>query len=107
MPGGPVQQIVDALLRMMFRKVNVASEPLTPMTLGSIISSSSGSRLDNALVKLKVSALDILEGVPFMLDASLNACAYGRVSTREMATILPCFIFKSSYIDLVRITTRD
>jgi len=97
-PGGPVQQIVDALLRMMFRKVNVGSEPLTPTTLGSSSSSQSGSALDDALVKLKVPAWDILEAVPFVLNASLNACAYGRVSTRELATGLPCSIFNSSYI---------
>ena len=35
MLGGPAQQFVDALLRMMLKKVNVASEPLTPTTLGS------------------------------------------------------------------------
>ncbi|XP_073221873.1 mediator of RNA polymerase II transcription subunit 33A-like isoform X3 [Cicer arietinum] len=85
-PGGPVHQIVDALLSMMFRKVNDGSEPSTPSTLGSSSSCGSGSALDDALMKLKVSAWDILKAIPFVLDASLNACAYGRVSTRELAT---------------------
>ncbi|TKY62479.1 Mediator of RNA polymerase II transcription subunit 33B [Spatholobus suberectus] len=83
-PGGPVHQIVDALLGMMFRKVSNDAEPLTPTTSGS--SSSSGLALDDALMKLKVPAWDILEAIPFVLDAALTSCAYGRLSTRELAT---------------------
>lgn len=92
-PGGSVQQIVDALLSMMFRKINDVAEPLTPTTLGGSSSSGSGSTLDDSLMKLKVSAWDILKAIPFVLDASLNACAYGRLSTRELATGMPCSIF--------------
>ncbi|CAL0310329.1 unnamed protein product [Lupinus luteus] len=84
-PGGPVHQIVDALLNIMFRKINKGAETLTPMPLGS--SSSSGSDMDvDALVKLKVPAWDILKVIPFVLDASLTACAHGRLSTRQLAT---------------------
>ncbi|OIV92578.1 hypothetical protein TanjilG_02341 [Lupinus angustifolius] len=84
-PGGPVHQIVDALLNIMFRKINKGAEPLTSMPLGS--SSSSGSDMDDdALVKLKVPAWDILNVIPFVLDASLTACAHGRLSTRQLAT---------------------
>lgn len=90
-PGEPVHQIVDALLSMMFRKVNDGAEPSTPVAMGS--SNSSGSALDDALMKLKVPAWDILKAIPFVLDASLTACAYGRLSTRELATGLPCSLF--------------
>ncbi|XP_027351065.1 mediator of RNA polymerase II transcription subunit 33B-like [Abrus precatorius] len=83
-PEGPVHQIVDALLGMMFRKVNNGTEPLTPTTSQS--NSSSASALDDASMKLKVPAWDILEAIPFVLDAALTACAYGRLSTRELAT---------------------
>ncbi|KAF1881036.1 hypothetical protein Lal_00023067 [Lupinus albus] len=84
-PGGPVHQIVDALLNIMYRKINKGAEPLTPMPLGS--SSSSGSDMDDdTLVKLKVPAWDILKVIPFVLDASLTACAHGRLSTRQLAT---------------------
>ncbi|KAJ1433038.1 putative mediator of RNA polymerase II transcription subunit [Sesbania bispinosa] len=82
-PGGPVQ-IVDALLSMMFRKVNNDTEPLTPTALGS--SSSSGSTFDDASMKLKVPAWDILEAIPFVMNAALTACAHGKLSTRELAT---------------------
>ncbi|MED6195437.1 Mediator of RNA polymerase II transcription subunit 33B [Stylosanthes scabra] len=83
-PGGPIYQIADALLSIMFRKINRNGQSLTPSTSGS--SNSSSSSLDDALMKLKVPAWDILEAVPFVLDAALTACAHGRVSPCELAT---------------------
>ncbi|CAJ1906114.1 unnamed protein product [Sphenostylis stenocarpa] len=82
--GRPVHQIVDALLSMMFRKVSYGAEPLTPTTSGSSISS--GLAMDDALMKLKVPAWDTLEAIPFALDAALTSCAYGKLTTRELAT---------------------
>ncbi|KAF3436334.1 hypothetical protein FNV43_RR23426 [Rhamnella rubrinervis] len=82
--GTSVHQIVDALLNMMFRKINRGSQSLTPSTSGS--SSSSVSGTDDAYTRLKVPAWDILEATPFVLDAALTACAHGRVSPRELAT---------------------
>ncbi|XP_028223664.1 mediator of RNA polymerase II transcription subunit 33B-like [Glycine soja] len=83
-PGRPVNQIVDALLSMMFKKVSNGVKPSTPTTSGS--SNSSGNALDDALMKLKVPAWDILEAIPFVLDSALTSCAYGKTSTRELAT---------------------
>ncbi|XP_061341383.1 mediator of RNA polymerase II transcription subunit 33A-like [Gastrolobium bilobum] len=83
-PGGSVHQIVDALISMMFRKLTNGAETSTPTTSGSSISSV--STLDDSSMKLKVPAWDILEAIPFVLDAALTACAYGRLSTRELAT---------------------
>ncbi|KAG4390581.1 hypothetical protein GLYMA_05G001600v4 [Glycine max] len=83
-PGGPVSQIVEALLSMMCKKINRSAQSLTPTTSGS--SNSSLSSLDDALMKLKVPAWDILEATPFVLDAALTACAHGRLSPRELAT---------------------
>ncbi|XP_004494899.1 mediator of RNA polymerase II transcription subunit 33B-like isoform X2 [Cicer arietinum] len=83
-PGGPILQIVDALLSMTCRKINRSAQSLTSTTSGS--SNSSGSSLDDALMKLKVPAWDILEAAPFVLDAALTACAHGRLSPRELAT---------------------
>ncbi|TKY50500.1 Mediator of RNA polymerase II transcription subunit 33A [Spatholobus suberectus] len=83
-PGGSVSPIVEALLSMMCRKINRSAQSLTPTTSGS--SNSSGSSLDDVLMKLKVPAWDILEATPFVLDAALTACAHGRLSPRELAT---------------------
>lgn len=82
-PGAPVHQIVDALLTMMFRKINRGGQSLTS-TSGS--SNSSGSANEEASIKLKVPAWDILEATPFVLDAALTACAHGRLSPRDLAT---------------------
>ncbi|GAV78727.1 hypothetical protein CFOL_v3_22192 [Cephalotus follicularis] len=82
--GSPVHQIVDALLQMMFRKMNKGGQPLTPTTSAS--SNSSGSGVEDAYNRLKLPAWDILEATPFVLDASLTACAHGRLSPRELAT---------------------
>lgn len=83
-PGTPVYQIFDALLNMMFRKINKGSQSLTPTTSGS--SNSSGSGAEDISLRIKVPAWDILEAVPFVLDAALTACAYGKLSPRELAT---------------------
>lgn len=83
-PGNPVHQIVEALLNMMFRKINRGGQPLTPTTSGS--SSSSASGTDDFSLRLKLPAWDILEAVPFVLDAALTACAHGRLSPRELTT---------------------
>ncbi|KAL5561633.1 hypothetical protein UlMin_031380 [Ulmus minor] len=83
-PGTTVHQIFDALLSMMFRKINRGSQSLTPTTSGSSNSSVSGT--DESSIRLKVPAWDILEATPFVLDAALTACAHGQLSPREFAT---------------------
>ncbi|XVF21819.1 hypothetical protein REPUB_Repub12eG0122700 [Reevesia pubescens] len=81
--GTTVHQIVDALLNMMFRKISRGGQSLTSTTSGS---SSSASGSEDAYMRLKVPAWDILEATPYVLDAALTACAHGRFSPRELAT---------------------
>lgn len=83
-PGTPVHQIVEALLNFMFRKINRTGQSLTPAISGS--SSSSGPGNEDVSLHLKLPAWDILEAVPFVLDAALTGCAHGRLSPRELAT---------------------
>lgn len=83
-PGTSVYQIFDALLSMMFRKMNRGGQSLSHSASGS--SSSSGSIPEDCVVRLKLPAWDILEAVPFVLDAALTACAHGRLSPRELTT---------------------
>ncbi|XP_042012940.1 mediator of RNA polymerase II transcription subunit 33B-like [Salvia splendens] len=82
-PGNPVHEIVEALLNMMFRKIN-RGQTLASTTSGSSTSSASGP--DDYSLRLKLPAWDILEAVPFVLDAALTACAHGRLSPREYTT---------------------
>ncbi|KDP40093.1 hypothetical protein JCGZ_02091 [Jatropha curcas] len=81
--GTPVYQIVNVLLNMMFRKINRGSQSLSTIS-GS--SGSSGSGNEDSSLRPKLPAWDILEAVPFVVDAALTACAHGRLSPRELAT---------------------
>ncbi|XP_057549504.1 mediator of RNA polymerase II transcription subunit 33A-like isoform X2 [Amaranthus tricolor] len=74
-PGSPVHQIVEDLLNMLFKKMNRGT------TSGS--SSSSG---EEAVLRLQLPAWDILEALPFVLDAALTACAHDKLSPRDLAT---------------------
>ncbi|GLT42581.1 hypothetical protein SLA2020_165720 [Shorea laevis] len=82
--GTTVHQIVDALLHMMFRKINKAGQSSTATMSGS--SNSSASGVEDVSIRLKVPAWDILEATPFVLDAALAACGHGKLSPRELAT---------------------
>ncbi|CAI0560054.1 unnamed protein product [Linum tenue] len=82
--GTPVYQTVNLLLTMMFRKMNRGSQSVTTITSGS--SSSSGPGNDDSSLKPKLPAWEILEAVPFVVDAALTACAHGRLYPRELAT---------------------
>ena len=82
--GTPVHQIVDGLLNMMFRKIGRGSQSLTSATSGS--SSSSGPGIEDNSLRPKLPAWEILEAVPFVVDAALTACAHGTLSPRELAT---------------------
>ncbi|KAL4205446.1 hypothetical protein AMTRI_Chr01g137360 [Amborella trichopoda] len=86
--GTPVHQIVDALLNMVFRKLNKGgNQSITPVTSGSSsISSSSGPGGEDLSQKPMLPAWEILEAVPFVVDAALTACSHGRLSPRELAT---------------------
>ncbi|KAL6971433.1 Mediator of RNA polymerase II transcription subunit 33A [Sarracenia purpurea var. burkii] len=84
--GTPVHQIVDGLLNMMFRKIhNISSSPsVTSVTSGSSCSSGGGN--EDMCVRPKLPAWDVLEAVPFVVDAALTSCAHGRLSPRELCT---------------------
>ena len=76
--GTPVHQIVEALLTMLFKKMNRGT--------ASGSSSSSGSVAEEAVLRLQLPAWDILEALPFVLDAALTACAHDKLSPRDLAT---------------------
>lgn len=82
--GTPVHQIVDELLNMMFRKINRGNQSVS--SVNSPSSSSSGPGNEDNSLRPKLPAWDILEAVPFVVDAALTACAHGRLSPRELAT---------------------
>uniref|UniRef100_A0A2P2LGA9 Uncharacterized protein MANES_15G022100 n=1 Tax=Rhizophora mucronata TaxID=61149 RepID=A0A2P2LGA9_RHIMU len=82
--GTSVHQTVNLLLNMMLRKINRGSQSLTTVTSGS--SGSSGPGSEDSSLRPKLPAWDILEAVPFVIDAALTACSHGKLSPRELAT---------------------
>ncbi|KAI4342777.1 hypothetical protein MLD38_027361 [Melastoma candidum] len=82
--GTPVRQIVDSLLAMVFPKINQGSQSVASVNSGS--SCSSGTRREDIIARPKLPAWDILEAVPYVVDAALTACAHGRLCPRELAT---------------------
>ncbi|KAD2236682.1 hypothetical protein E3N88_41584 [Mikania micrantha] len=83
-PGTSVYQIFDALLTMMFGNISKVGQSLSHSASGS--SNSCGSIPEDCANRLKLPAWDILEAVPFVLDAALTACAHGKLSPPELIT---------------------
>ncbi|KAL8224874.1 hypothetical protein R6Q57_017431 [Mikania cordata] len=83
-PGTSVYQIFDALLTMMFGNISKVSQSLSHSASGS--SNSCGSIPEDCANRLKLPAWEILEAVPFVLDAALTACAHGKLSPPELIT---------------------
>ncbi|KAJ4809038.1 Mediator of RNA polymerase II transcription subunit 33A [Rhynchospora pubera] len=83
--GTPVHKNVDALLNMMFRKINSGGNQ-SFFSGSSSLSSSSVTGNEDICSWPKLPAWNIMEAVPFVVDATLTACAHGRLSPRELAT---------------------
>lgn len=81
-PESPVHQIVEVLLSMIFRKINRVNQ--SSATSGS--SSSSGPASEDSGLRPQLPAWDILEAIPYVVDAAVTACAHGQVTPRELAT---------------------
>ncbi|VAH45822.1 unnamed protein product [Triticum turgidum subsp. durum] len=84
--GTPVHNIVDSLLNLMFRKANKGSTSIGSVSGSSSISNSSGPGGDGSHLWPQLPAWEILEAVPFVVDAALTACSHGRLFPRELAT---------------------
>ncbi|KAK1277157.1 Mediator of RNA polymerase II transcription subunit 33A [Acorus gramineus] len=86
--GSLVHQNVEGLLSMMFRKINKGgSQSVGPGSSGSSsLSSSSGPGNEDSALRPKLPAWEIMEAVPFVVDAALTACSHGKLSPRELAT---------------------
>ncbi|KAK9725422.1 hypothetical protein RND81_05G142200 [Saponaria officinalis] len=80
-PDSTVHQIVNALLNMIFRKIHKGSQ-----ASASGSSSSTGLSSEDTSLRPQLPAWDILEAVPYVVDAALTACAHGQVTPRELAT---------------------
>ncbi|KAJ1288615.1 hypothetical protein BS78_02G101500 [Paspalum vaginatum] len=84
--GTPVRNNVDSLLTLMFRKANKGGTSIGSLSGSSSISNSSGPVVDDSHIWPQLPAWEILEAVPFVVDAALTACSHGRLFPRELAT---------------------
>ncbi|CAD6220630.1 unnamed protein product [Miscanthus lutarioriparius] len=84
--GTPVRNNVDSLLNQMFRKANKGGTSIGSLSGSSSISNSSGPGVDDSHLWPQLPAWEILEAVPFVVDAALTACSHGRLFPRELAT---------------------
>ncbi|PWZ38467.1 Mediator of RNA polymerase II transcription subunit 33B [Zea mays] len=84
--GTPVRNNVDSLLNQMFRKANKGGTSIGSLSGSSSISNSSGPGGDDSHLWPQLPAWEILEAVPFVVDAALTACSHGRLFPRELAT---------------------
>ncbi|KAG1338909.1 mediator of RNA polymerase II transcription subunit 33A-like [Cocos nucifera] len=84
----PVHQVANKILNMIYRKMpkptSVSGNPLS--TSSSSISGSPINATEDAHQRPILPAWEFLEAVPFVLEAILTACAYGRLSSRDLTT---------------------
>ncbi|KAK8966785.1 Mediator of RNA polymerase II transcription subunit 33A [Platanthera guangdongensis] len=85
--GTPVHQNVDGLLNMMFRKISRGhGQSAGPGISGSSLSNSSAPGSEDYYARPMLPAWDIMEAVPFVVDAALSACSHDKLFPRELAT---------------------
>lgn len=84
----PAHQVANMILNMVYGKTlkgESVSGNSTPNTSSSI-NVSTITTTEESYQRPMVPAWDILEAVPFVLEAILTACAHGRLSSRDLTT---------------------
>ncbi|KAL5974895.1 hypothetical protein ACLOJK_031569 [Asimina triloba] len=86
--GNPVHQVANKILSMIYWKMTKggsasasSSNPSSGTVSGSPVSSG-----DEAYQRPMLPAWEVLEAIPFVLEAVLTACAHGRLSSRDLTT---------------------
>lgn len=88
--GNPVHEVANTILNMIYWKMtktgtSSSGNPSTPSS--SSISDSPASTGDDAGYQRPIlPAWEVLEAIPFVLEAILTACAHGRLSSRDLTT---------------------
>ncbi|KAI4324560.1 hypothetical protein MLD38_030039 [Melastoma candidum] len=82
-----VYQVGDKILDMMYRKMAKTSSLSGDSSLSnSGVDVSPASTMEEAYERPLLPAWDVLEALPFVVEAILTACAYGRISSRDLIT---------------------
>ncbi|KAF5953411.1 hypothetical protein HYC85_006267 [Camellia sinensis] len=87
--GNPVHQVANKILNMIFWKMTKSgtmSSDSSMLSSSSSVSGSSASTAEDAYQRPVLPAWELLEAIPFVLEAILTACAHGRLSSRDLTT---------------------
>lgn len=86
--GNPVHQVANKIINMMYSKMTKSgSSSGTSSTLSSnSICGSPSSTGEDPCQRPILPAWEVLEAIPFVLEAVLTACAHGRLSSRDLTT---------------------
>ncbi|KAJ4978294.1 hypothetical protein NE237_009074 [Protea cynaroides] len=85
--GNPVHQVANKILNMIYWKMTKGGTLSSNSTASS--SSISGSPVsigEDVYQRPMLPAWEVLEAIPFVLEAVLSACAHGRLSSRDLTT---------------------
>ncbi|XP_020521729.1 mediator of RNA polymerase II transcription subunit 33A isoform X2 [Amborella trichopoda] len=83
--GNPVHQVANKILSMIYKKMNKGgvNGPNTPSS-GSL--SGSPRNGEDSGQRPMIPAWEVLEAIPFVLEAVLTACAHRKLSSRDLTT---------------------
>ncbi|XP_057971679.1 mediator of RNA polymerase II transcription subunit 33A-like [Malania oleifera] len=86
--GNPVHEVANKILNMIYWKMtkNGTMSGSSSTQTSSSIGASTASSGDDAYQRPMLPAWEVLEAIPFVLEAILTACAHGRLSSRDLTT---------------------
>ncbi|KAB1224692.1 Mediator of RNA polymerase II transcription subunit 33A [Morella rubra] len=86
--GDPVHQVANKILTMIYWKMtkSAASSGNSSTPTSSSACGSPASTGEDAYQRPMLPAWEVLEAIPFVLEAILTACAHGRLSSRDLTT---------------------
>ncbi|KAE9447513.1 hypothetical protein C3L33_20589, partial [Rhododendron williamsianum] len=86
--GNPVHQVADKILTMIFWRITKSGTMSSDSSVlpSSSIAGPSASTGEDAYQRPVLPAWEVLEAIPFVLEAVLTACAHGRLSSRDLTT---------------------
>ncbi|XP_057991012.1 65-kDa microtubule-associated protein 1-like [Hevea brasiliensis] len=86
--GNPVHQVANKILNMIYSKMTktVSSSGNSSTLSSNSLSGSASSSGEDPCQRPMLPAWEVLEAIPFVLEAVLTACAHGRLSSRDLTT---------------------
>ncbi|KAF7852282.1 hypothetical protein BT93_L4576 [Corymbia citriodora subsp. variegata] len=85
--GSPVHQVANKILSMIYWKITRSTSPSgNSSTTDSSLGGSPTSAGEEPHQRPVLCAWEVLEAIPFVLEAILTACAHGRLSSRDLTT---------------------